>query len=82
MHGYLGGNAGNVLTSDGWLNTRDRVELQGDRVLFLGQDSVINVGGAGPAGGSGGRRRRLDRCSRAEEQPSEGQLFALSWSGT
>ena len=47
MHGYLGGNAGNALTSDGWLNTRDRVELQGDRVLFRGrQDSVINVGGA------------------------------------
>lgn len=47
MRGYLSGTGLDPLTDDGWLNTRDKVVLRGDRVLFLGrQDSVINVGGA------------------------------------
>ena len=46
MLGYVEGQA-SPLTSDGWLETHDRVEQRGDRVYFLGRDdSTINVGGA------------------------------------
>lgn len=39
--------AGTVPVQEGWLHTGDRVELSGDRVVFVGrEDSVINVGGA------------------------------------
>jgi acyl-coenzyme A synthetase/AMP-(fatty) acid ligase len=48
MQRYAGGGHVNKapLTADGWLITGDRVEPQGDRVVFLGRaDSLINVGG-------------------------------------
>jgi acyl-coenzyme A synthetase/AMP-(fatty) acid ligase len=44
MLGYL--NAPNPFTSDGWLNTGDCVEVEGEYIKFLGRDSeIINVGG-------------------------------------
>lgn len=44
MEGYL--NAPNPPMQDGWYNTGDRVEVDGEYVRFLGRDSdVINVGG-------------------------------------
>ena len=48
MQRYAGGGRVNKapLTADDWLITGDRVEPQGDRVVFLGRaDSLINVGG-------------------------------------
>ena len=44
MLGYL--NAPSPFTEDGWLNTGDIVEVDGDFVRFLGRKSeIINVGG-------------------------------------
>jgi len=44
MLGYL--NAPSPFTEDGWLNTGDRVEVDGEYIRFLGRESeVINVGG-------------------------------------
>ena len=44
MLGYL--NAPSPFVEDGWLNTGDRVEVDGDRFRILGRDSeTINVGG-------------------------------------
>ncbi|HSF94122.1 MAG TPA: fatty acid--CoA ligase family protein [Thermohalobaculum sp.] len=44
MLGYL--NAPSPFDSDGWLNTGDRVEVDGDYLKILGRDSeLINVGG-------------------------------------
>lgn len=44
MLGYL--NAPNPFDSDGWFNTQDRVEIDGDFIKILGRDSeIINVGG-------------------------------------
>ncbi len=44
MLGYL--NAPSPFTEDGWFNTGDRVEVDGEYVRFLGRDSdIINVGG-------------------------------------
>lgn len=44
MLGYL--NAPSPFTEDGWLNTGDRVEVEGEYVRFLGRQSeIINVGG-------------------------------------
>ncbi len=44
MLGYL--NAPSPFTEDGWLNTGDRVERDGDYIKILGRDSeMINVGG-------------------------------------
>jgi acyl-CoA synthetase (AMP-forming)/AMP-acid ligase II len=44
MLGYL--NAPNPFTSDGWFDTRDRVEQDGEYLRILGRDSeIINVGG-------------------------------------
>jgi len=44
MLGYL--NAPSPFTADGWLNTGDRVEVDGEYIRFLGRDAeVINVGG-------------------------------------
>ena len=44
MRGYL--NAPNPFDAEGWLNTGDLVEVDGDYVRFLGRESeVINVGG-------------------------------------
>ena len=44
MLGYL--NAPDPFDTDGWFNTRDRVELDGDYFRILGRtDDVINVGG-------------------------------------
>jgi acyl-CoA synthetase (AMP-forming)/AMP-acid ligase II len=44
MLGYL--NAPSPFTPDGWLQTGDFVEVDGDYVRFLGRDSeIINVGG-------------------------------------
>jgi len=44
MLGYL--NAPSPFTEDGWFNTGDRVEVDGEYVKFLGRDSeIINVGG-------------------------------------
>jgi long-chain acyl-CoA synthetase len=44
MLGYL--NAPSPFTADGWMNTGDRVEVDGDYLRFLGRESeVINVGG-------------------------------------
>jgi len=44
MLGYL--NAPSPFTEDGWMNTGDRVEVEGDYVRFLGRQSeIINVGG-------------------------------------
>lgn len=41
---YLGNQE--ALSCEGWVNTGDLVEIDGDRVLFRGRDSgVINVGG-------------------------------------
>ena len=45
MLGYLG--VGGASCEGGWIATRDRVEVKGDRAFFLGrEDTVINVGGA------------------------------------
>lgn len=42
--GYL--NAPNPFDADGWLNTQDRVEVDGDYIRFLGRETdIINVGG-------------------------------------
>lgn len=44
MLGYL--NAPNPFTLDGWFNTGDRVEVDGEYIKILGRDSeLINVGG-------------------------------------
>ncbi len=44
MLGYL--NAPNPFTADGWFDTRDRVEVDGEYFRILGRDSeLINVGG-------------------------------------
>ncbi|MEQ8228969.1 MAG: fatty acid--CoA ligase family protein [Rhodospirillales bacterium] len=44
MVGYL--NAPNPFDADGWMNTGDRVEVNGDMIRFLGRESdIINVGG-------------------------------------
>ena len=44
MLGYL--NAPSPFTEDGWMNTGDRVEVDGEYVRFLGRQSeIINVGG-------------------------------------
>jgi acyl-CoA synthetase (AMP-forming)/AMP-acid ligase II len=44
MLGYL--NAASPFTADGWLNTGDRVEVDGEYVRILGRDSeIVNVGG-------------------------------------
>jgi long-chain acyl-CoA synthetase len=44
MLGYL--NAPNPFGDDGWLNTGDRVDVDGDYVRFLGRESeILNVGG-------------------------------------
>jgi acyl-CoA synthetase (AMP-forming)/AMP-acid ligase II len=44
MLGYL--NAPSPFTSDGWFNTGDMVEVDGDYIRFLGRKSeIINVGG-------------------------------------
>lgn len=44
MLGYL--NAPSPFTEDGWLNTGDRVEVDGEYIRFLGREAeVINVGG-------------------------------------
>jgi long-chain acyl-CoA synthetase len=44
MLGYL--NAPSPFTADGWFDTRDRVEVDGDYYRILGRDSeLINVGG-------------------------------------
>ena len=44
MLGYL--NAPSPFTEDGWMNTGDQVEVDGDYVRFLGRQSeIINVGG-------------------------------------
>jgi acyl-CoA synthetase (AMP-forming)/AMP-acid ligase II len=45
MLGYL--NAPDPFTADGWFNTEDLVEVDGEYLKFLGRESdVINVGGA------------------------------------
>lgn len=44
MLGYL--NAGNPFTADGWFNTGDAVEVDGEYIKILGRKSeIINVGG-------------------------------------
>jgi long-chain acyl-CoA synthetase len=44
MLGYL--NAGNPFTADGWFNTGDAVEVDGEYIRILGRKSeIINVGG-------------------------------------
>jgi long-chain acyl-CoA synthetase len=44
MLGYL--NAESPFTEDGWFQTGDRVEVDGEWIRFLGRDSdIINVGG-------------------------------------
>jgi acyl-CoA synthetase (AMP-forming)/AMP-acid ligase II len=44
MLGYL--NAPSPFDSEGWFNTGDRVDVQGEYVRFLGRESeIINVGG-------------------------------------
>lgn len=44
MLGYL--NAPSPMTDDGWFNTGDQVEVDGDYLRILGRDSdIINVGG-------------------------------------
>lgn len=44
MLGYL--NAPNPYTEDGWFNTRDHVEVDGEYVRIIGREStMINVGG-------------------------------------
>jgi len=44
MLGYL--NAPSPFTEDGWMNTGDRVEVDGEYIRFQGRESeVINVGG-------------------------------------
>jgi acyl-coenzyme A synthetase/AMP-(fatty) acid ligase len=44
MLGYL--NAPSPFTADGWFNTGDRVEVDGEYLRFLGRQSdIINVGG-------------------------------------
>jgi acyl-coenzyme A synthetase/AMP-(fatty) acid ligase len=43
---YLGGDAENLVSEDGFVDTRDMVELRGDRYYFIGRrDGIINVGG-------------------------------------
>jgi len=44
MEGYL--NHPNPLSQDGWMDTGDRVETQGEYIKFLGRESdIINVAG-------------------------------------
>jgi len=44
MLGYL--NASSPFTEDGWFNTGDRVEVDGEYIKILGRKSeIINVGG-------------------------------------
>ncbi len=43
---YLGNSAGMLAADDGFVDTRDLVELRGDRYFFIGRkDGIINVGG-------------------------------------
>lgn len=43
---YLGEHAGPIKDDEGFVNTRDRLELRGERYQFAGRsDAVINVGG-------------------------------------
>lgn len=42
---YLGGG-GSIVSADGWIDTGDLVEVDGDRVLFKGRlNGAINIGG-------------------------------------
>jgi acyl-CoA synthetase (AMP-forming)/AMP-acid ligase II len=42
---YLGGG-GSIVDADGWIDTGDLVEVEGDRVLFKGRlNGAINIGG-------------------------------------
>jgi acyl-CoA synthetase (AMP-forming)/AMP-acid ligase II len=44
--GYLGSSAETLTGDDGFIDTRDMVELRGDRYYFIGRrDGIINVGG-------------------------------------
>src|SRR6202043_2556490 len=44
--GYLGNAAETLASDDGFIDTRDMVELRGDRYYFVGRrDGIINVGG-------------------------------------
>ncbi|MBF6571312.1 MAG: long-chain fatty acid--CoA ligase [Candidatus Binataceae bacterium] len=44
--GYLGDTSGTLADRDGFIDTRDLVELRGNRYYFLGRlDGAINVGG-------------------------------------
>jgi acyl-coenzyme A synthetase/AMP-(fatty) acid ligase len=44
--GYVGNHAETLAGDDGFIDTRDMVELRGDRYYFVGRrDGVINVGG-------------------------------------
>lgn len=46
MGGYVSDTA-QPLTTDGWLETADRVDVRGDRAFIVGRDdSTINVGGS------------------------------------
>ena len=43
---YLGSSNGRLTDDDGFIDTRDLVELRGDRYYFAGRlDGIINVGG-------------------------------------
>lgn len=47
MKGYVGPNAPIPSKDDGWIDTRDAVQVVDDRVQFVGRtDNIINVGGA------------------------------------
>ena len=46
MRGYVS-DEGQPFTDDGWVATRDAIEVRGDRAFILGRtDSTLNVGGA------------------------------------
>lgn len=82
MLGYL--NAPSPFTGDGWLNTGDAVEVDGDYIRILGRQSeLINVGGEKvyPAEVEGviqGMPNVLDVSVYREANPITGQIVCAS----
>jgi len=80
MVGYL--NAPSPFDEEGWLNTEDRVEVEGDYIRILGRDSdVVNVGGQKvyPADVESVLLEMegvLDAAVRPEPHPITGQVVA------
>ena len=85
--GMLGYHGDDGADPDGWRPTGDVVEVEGDRILFVGRTSeIINVGGRqGPpparrGGGRAGRGRRARAGQRPPQRPHRPDRRRSTWS--